>query len=125
MSLISLLSVVAAVLALSAAVPQILRMHRARSAAGQSPTGWAMGAACHGCMVYVNLVGYGAPLLAAGNAASLTLCAAAVASIGWLGRRHPATSRVDLTDLPTQEFQLLVREVRSAQRRRSVPAPQC
>ncbi len=64
MTLISLLSALATVLGLSGAIPQILRMVRARSAAGQSPVGWLMGGLCHSCMVYVNAVGHHATLLA-------------------------------------------------------------
>ncbi len=128
MSLISALSILAAVLGLSGAVPQIARMLRAGSAAGQSIAGWLMGAVCNACMIYVNFFGYHAPLLAAGNFATFALCAAAVSVIAWLHRRGRGRAQApapaeDLVALPTQEFQILAEAVRTAERRRLEHGP--
>ncbi len=78
---ISLASSIAMAVGLAAALPQILRMLRTRSAAGQSAAGWAMGLLANVCMGYVNLRGFDAHLLAASNALSGLLCVAAIALI--------------------------------------------
>ncbi len=127
MTLISLLSAFATVLGLSGAIPQIIRMVRARSAAGQSPVGWLMGGLCHACMVYVNAVGHHATLLAVGNVVTLALCTTAVAVIVSLRGRSRTPSATpapaeELVALPTQEFQLLADAVRVAERRRTAAA---
>ncbi len=128
MSLISVLSILAAVLGLSGAIPQIARMVRAGSAAGQSIAGWSMAAVCNACMIYVNFFGYHAPLLAAGNSATFALCATAITVIAWLHRRGRGRAGAiapaeDLVALPTQEFVLLADAVRTAERRRLEHGP--
>lgn len=105
---------------LAAALPQIARMLRSRSAAGQSSAGWAMGLLANTCMGYVNLRGFDAQLLAASNALSGLLCIAAIALITRFAASDPAaapeafapsvaqgTARPVhhvLADLPTTEF---------------------
>lgn len=106
---------------LAAALPQIARMLRTRSAAGQSSTGWAMGLLANVCMGYVNLRGFDAHLLAASNALSGLLCLAAIGLItrfgagdapaeaaplsgGHLGHHASRPVHHVLADLPTTEF---------------------
>lgn len=108
---------------LAAALPQIARMLRTRSAAGQSSAGWAMGLLANVCMGYVNLRGFDAHLLAASNALSGLLCLAAIAlitrfgagaasnaapsapvSAGHLGHHGARPVHHVLADLPTTEF---------------------
>lgn len=116
---ISLASSIAMAVGLAAALPQIVRMLRSRSAAGQSSAGWAMGLLANVCMGYVNLRGFDAELLAASNALSGLLCIAAIALItrfaGDEATAEPASSTPTglgsarpvhhvLADLPTTEF---------------------
>jgi hypothetical protein len=89
MSLVTLLSLFAMVLGLGGIVPQLVRMVRARSAAGQSALGWAMGLAANLSMVYVNGAGLGAELLCISSVAGGTLCAVALALILSLERGGP------------------------------------
>lgn len=131
---------------LAAAFPQIARMLRSRSAAGQSSAGWAMGLLANTCMGYVNLRGFDAQLLAASNALSAMLCVAAIALITRFAAEEaeePASTSLGhgaaqgsarpvhhvLADLPTTEFVALrsaideVEELR-AKRAGSEPALQ-
>jgi hypothetical protein len=66
MSLLPIFSTTAIVIGLAAALPQLAAMLNARSAAGQSALGWSLGAFVNCLMAYVNYVGYGAKVLAAG-----------------------------------------------------------
>src|SRR4051812_17958286 len=81
MSLLPIASTTAIVIGLCAALPQLGAMIRARSAAGQSALGWSLGAFVNVLMAYVNMVGYQATVLAAGNIASVALCLTAVALV--------------------------------------------
>ncbi len=144
MLLVSVLSSVAIVFGIGANLPQIARMHRSRSAAGQSPVGWIMGAVTNLCLAYVNLVGLGATLLGVANLGTVVLCSIAVAltvRFGESGHRDEpetveapassaaaepvciasmvASSHDRMVDMPTQEFSLLHDAVRTAEQRRS------
>ncbi|MBF6620650.1 MAG: PQ-loop repeat-containing protein [Patulibacter sp.] len=145
MLLVSVLSSVAIVFGIGANLPQIARMHRSRSAAGQSPVGWIMGAVTNLCLAYVNLVGLGATLLGAANLGTVVLCSIAVAltlrfgesghveeTAGVVGPHavgpHSvapagiasivASSHDTMVDMPTQEFTLINEAVRAAEQRR-------
>lgn len=143
MLLVSVLSSVAIVFGIGANLPQIARMHRSRSAAGQSPVGWMMGAVTNLCLAYVNLVGLGATLLGAANLGTVVLCSIAVAltvRFGESGHRGEATdlepvpvvaapapagiaslvasSHESMVDMPTQEFTVINEAVRAAEQRR-------
>jgi hypothetical protein len=74
---IVVLSIVAAAVNIAGIIPQLRTMLRARSASGQSPLGWTLAATCSGSLLYVNVVGYHAFVLAAGNFLSLSGCMAA------------------------------------------------
>jgi hypothetical protein len=114
MSYITLISTAAMLLGLGGIVPQIFRMARARSAAGQSAIGWLMCMGAQLSMAYLNGLVFGAPLLTASNLTAATLCAIALVLIGVMGRRAPAAApaaatpaTADLVDLATQEFVVL------------------
>jgi hypothetical protein len=130
MLLISVLSSVAIAFGIGANLPQISRMMRSRSAAGQSPVGWAMGAVTNLCLAYVNLVGLGATFLGLANLTTVVLCSVAivltlrfggeVASAADAAVPARATPSHDgLHELPTQELVLLREAVDSAHRRRA------
>jgi hypothetical protein len=129
MLLISVLSTVAIAFGIGANLPQISRMMRSRSAAGQSPVGWAMGAVTNLCLAYVNLVGLGATFLGLANLTTVVLCSVAIALTLRFGGEvasavgaQPARSTPDhdgLHELPTQELVLLREAVDSAARRRA------
>ena len=143
MLLVSVLSSVAIVFGIGANLPQIARMHRSRSAAGQSPVGWIMGAVTNLCLAYVNLVGLGATLLGAANLGTVVLCSIAVALTLRFGEARGSESEVavpapvatvpaepvcvaslvasshdTMVDMPTQEFTLINDAVRAAEQRR-------
>ncbi|MGX6448603.1 hypothetical protein ACVU7I_11130, partial [Patulibacter sp. S7RM1-6] len=133
MILISLLSTVAVVFGIGANLPQIARMARTRTAAGQSPVGWAMGATTNLCLAYVNLVGLGAMVLGLANLVTVLLCSIAIALIlrfgggagdapaepVLAGTRPAAPGHETLVDMPTQELVLLREAVDAAERRRA------
>jgi hypothetical protein len=66
-------------LGLGGIVPQLVCMARARSAAGQSPSGWAMGVAANLSMGYVNGVAFHATMLSVYALSAAALCSAALA----------------------------------------------
>lgn len=112
MSLLPFFSTTAIVIGLAAALPQLAAMLNARSAAGQSALGWSLGAFVNCLMAYVNYVGYGAKVLAAGNVASVGICLSAVALVVRFGDADtvPAeepTPAVRVDELPTTEFHAL------------------
>jgi hypothetical protein len=124
MSLLPILSTTAIVIGLAAALPQLAAMARARSAAGQSALGWSLGVFVNLLMAYVNLVGYQATVLAAGNVASVALCLTAVGLVLRFGAG--ADQPVALADerpagfheLPTTEFWALREQLEHEARRR-------
>jgi hypothetical protein len=116
MTLVTLLSTCAMALGLGGIVPQLARMARSRSAAGQAPLGWAMGLAANLAMAYVNGFGFGAALLTASNLLAAGLCAIALALVGVLGR-GPAPP-AGLEQLATQELVLLHAAVAAEHARR-------
>jgi hypothetical protein len=121
MSLLPILSTIAIVIGLGAALPQLAAMLRARSAAGQSALGWSLAGFVNLLMAYVNLVGYGATVLAAGNVASLTLCLVAVALVARFGpgaAGEAADRPVQVHELPSTEFWALRDQLEHEARRR-------
>lgn len=121
MSLLPIFSSAAIVIGLAAALPQLYAMVRARSAAGQSALGWMLGATVNTLMAYVNLVGYKATALAAGNVASLAICLAAVGLVVRFGAR-PEADRAEgpaaFHELPTLELVVLREQLEHETRRR-------
>ena len=122
MSLLPIFSTTAIVIGLAAALPQLAAMLNARSAAGQSALGWSLGAFVNCLMAYVNYVGYGAKVLAAGNVAS-------VGDLPERGRARRALRRrgapaaqdepaVRLDELATTEFHALRDQLEDEARRR-------
>jgi hypothetical protein len=125
MTTISLLTIAACVLGQAGIVPQLARMVRARSAAGQSPIGWMLGGLTNACLLYINLAGYHALMLAVSNTLGLLLCVACTAATLRLGDRPPPDEpfAADITALPTQEFEVLVQDIRAARVERRAPLP--
>ena len=105
-TLIATISMLAALIGIAGIVPQLITMLRARSSAGQSTVGWSFGIATNLSLAFVNLLGYHALVLGSGNLASLSGCLTAVYLVRRFRRREePATEAV--TDLRTQEFEIL------------------
>ena len=86
MTLITILSAAGMALGLGGIIPQIIRMARARSAAGQSPAGWVMCLAANSALAYVNITAFGAFVLATSNIVAALLSGVA-AILVW--RRAP------------------------------------
>jgi hypothetical protein len=105
-TLIATISMLAAVIGIAGIVPQLITMLRARSSAGQSTVGWSFGIATNTSLAFVNLLGYHALVLGSGNLASLTGCLTAVYLVRRF-RRHAESSGDAVTDLQTQEFEVL------------------
>jgi hypothetical protein len=118
MTLITVLSATGMALGLGGIVPQIVRMARARSAAGQSPAGWLMCLAANAAMAYVNIVAFGAMILAASNLTAACLCGIAVLLILTLGRRPAPLALPPLEQLRTQELVILREAVVTAEQAR-------
>jgi hypothetical protein len=103
--LIATISMLAALIGIAGIVPQLITMLRARSSAGQSTVGWSFGIATNAALAFVNLLGYHAFVLGAGNLLSLSGCLTAL----YLVRRFRAP-QADLNTtsaLRTQEFAVL------------------
>ena len=115
MTLITILSAAGMALGLGGIVPQIIRMVRARSGAGQSPAGWAMCLAANSAMAYVNITAFSALVLAASNLLAALLAGVAVALILTLGRRPAPLSLPPLEQLRTQELTILREAVTTAE----------
>jgi hypothetical protein len=123
MSLLPIASSTAIVIGLCAALPQLAAMVRARSAAGKSLLGWLLGAFVNFLMAYVNLAGYDATVLAAGNVASVALCLVAVALVLRFGTGDEEAVADDersvaFHELPTTEFWALRDQLEHEARRR-------
>jgi hypothetical protein len=118
MTLITILSAAGMALGLGGIIPQIVRMVRARSAAGQSPAGWVMCLAANSALAYVNLTAFGALVLATSNLFAALLSAVAVVLIVTLGRRPAPLSLPPLEQLRTQELVILREAVVSAEQAR-------
>ena len=118
MTLITLLSAAGMALGLGGIVPQIVRMARARAAAGQSLAGWAMCLAANSAMAYVNYSAFGALLLTAWNVLAALLCSVAIALVATLGRRRAPLALGQLEQLATQELVILRDAVVTAERAR-------
>jgi uncharacterized membrane protein YccC len=105
-TLIATISMLAALIGIAGIVPQLITMLRARSSTGQSTVGWSFGIATNLSLAFVNLLGYHALVLGSGNLASLSGCLTAVYLVRRFRRREdPAADTV--TDLRTQEFEIL------------------
>jgi uncharacterized membrane protein YccC len=105
-TLIATISMLAALIGIAGIVPQLITMLKARSSAGQSTVGWSFGIATNVSLAFVNLLGYHALVLGSGNLASLSGCLTAVYLVRRFRRREePAPDTV--TDLHTQEFEIL------------------
>lgn len=122
--LITCISLAASTIGIAGIVPQITQMRSTRSSAGQSRLGWIMGVAASAGLAFVNIDGYGAWLLAAGNIISCTGCLAAL----YLAHRyrHPgaipgplAPADLPLDQLHTGEFEALRDTVIEEHRRRT------
>src|SRR3954451_23780968 len=122
MTLLPIASTTAIIIGLCAALPQLGAMVRARSAAGQSSLGWTLGACVNFLMAYVNLAGYHATVLAAGNVASVAVCLAAIGLVLRFGSAQPADDEdraaVPFHELPTGEFWELREQLEHEARRR-------
>jgi hypothetical protein len=105
-TLIATISMLAAVIGIAGIVPQLITMLRARSSAGQSTVGWSFGIATNTSLAVVNLLGYHALVLGSGNLASLTGCLTALYLVRRF-RRHAESAADAVTDLQTQEFEVL------------------
>lgn len=123
-TLITLISTVAVVVGIVGIVPQLITMLRTRSAGGQSPLGWALGAGADLALAFVNALGYHAIVLAAGNLLGLVGCLLAV----WLVRRYrdvePAIASGPVgpgvvAEMHTQEFVVLREAVLAEHQRRT------
>jgi hypothetical protein len=104
--LIATISMLAALIGIAGIVPQLITMLRARSSAGQSTVGWSFGIATNAALAFVNLLGYHAFVLGAGNLLSLSGCLTAL----YLVRRFRPAPQADLNTtsaLRTQEFAVL------------------
>jgi hypothetical protein len=99
--LIATISMLAALIGIAGIVPQLITMLRARSSAGQSTVGWSFGIATNASLAFVNLLGYHALVLGAGNLLSLSGCLTAV----YLVRRF--RTNLNMVALRTQEFAVL------------------
>jgi len=115
MTLITVLSALGMALGLGGIIPQIVRMARARSAAGQSSAGWLMCLAANSTMAYVNITAFGAVILAASNLLAASMCAIAVFLIATLGRRPAPLVLPELDHMATQELAVLREAVVSAE----------
>ena len=116
--LITTISMLAGVIGIAGIAPQLITMLRARSSAGQSTVGWSFGIATNAALAFVNLLGYHASVLGLGNLISLSGCLTAV----YLVRRFRPVAEPNqdvVSDLRTQEFELLRDAVLSEHHRRT------
>src|SRR5688500_472402 len=118
MTLITVLSAAGMALGLGGIVAQIVRMARARSAAGQSSAGWLTCLGANSAMAYVNITACGAVILATSNIVAASLCAVAVFLIATLGRRPVPLALPEFDQLATQELVILREAVVSAEQAR-------
>ena len=108
-TLIATISMLAALIGIAGIVPQLITMLRARSSAGQSTVGWSFGIVTNASLAFVNVLGYHALVLGSGNLASLSGCLTAVYLVRRFRPRAAAAAVPDtgVTDLRTQEFEIL------------------
>jgi hypothetical protein len=127
--LIVLLSIVAAGVNITGIIPQLITMVRARSSRGQSPLGWTLAATCSGSLLFVNLVGYHADVLAAGNFLSLSGCLTAAGLALYFRNRgsvalealqalHDAPEQL-VSELPAPDLETLTEKVLEENHRRT------
>ena len=116
MNSISLASSIAMAVGLAAALPQIIRMLRARSANGQSIVGWGMGLVANLAMAYVNFLGFHATFLAGSNMLSASLCVAAMALIARFGKPDAEAELAALTEAQHRAARDEARAARAAGR---------
>jgi hypothetical protein len=126
---IVVLSILAYVVNISGIVPQLRAMLRARSSRGQSPLGWVLAGSCSASLLFVNVVGYHALVLAAGNFLSLSGCLAAAGLARYFRRRggvapealqalQEAPAEV-VSELPASELHVLTETVLGEHHRRT------
>jgi uncharacterized membrane protein YccC len=106
-TLIATISMLSAVIGIAGIVPQLITMLRARSSAGQSTVGWSFGIFTNASLAFVNLLGYHALVLGSGNLASLSGCLTAVYLVHRFRRPAAEPAVETVTDLRTQEFEVL------------------
>jgi uncharacterized membrane protein YccC len=106
-TLIATISMLAALIGIAGIVPQLITMLRARSSAGQSTVGWSFGICTNASLAFVNILGYHALVLGSGNLASLSGCLTAVYLVRRFRRAAEEPAPEGVTDLRTQEFEIL------------------
>ncbi len=106
-TLIATISMLSAVIGIAGIVPQLITMLKARSSAGQSTVGWSFGIFTNASLAFVNLLGYHALVLGSGNLASLSGCLTAVYLVRRFRRAATEPASEIVTDLRTQEFEIL------------------
>jgi len=106
-TLIATISMLAALIGIAGIVPQLITMLNARSSAGQSTVGWSFGICTNAALAFVNLLGYHALVLGSGNLASLSGCLTAVYLVRRFRRAAAEPALDTVTDLRTQEFEVL------------------
>ena len=106
-TLIATISMLAALIGIAGIVPQLITMLKARSSAGQSTVGWSFGIATNLSLAFVNLLGFHALVLGSGNLASLSGCLTAVYLVRRFRRASAEPPLDTVTDLRTQEFEVL------------------
>lgn len=97
--LITTISMLAVVVSVTGNIPQLVTMLRKRSSSGQSILGWGLGFTANFALVFVNGIGYHAPLLAAGNVLSATACVTAMCLVR-LYRGKPAVPAATAPEAP-------------------------
>jgi hypothetical protein len=121
--IITIVSMLAAAVSIAAILPQLVCMLRTQSSAGQSSTGWLLGAATNISLLFVNIVGYHADLLACGNALALCGDLMAVTLIerfrNSAADHHQLARQRQVADMQTQEFAVLRDAVVSEHHRRT------
>jgi len=126
---IVVLSILAAGVNITGIIPQLLTMLRARSSKGQSPLGWTLAATCSASLLFVNAVGYHAPVLATRNFVSLSGClTAALVARHFRNRSCVAAEALQvlqdapealISELPAPELHALTESVLEEHHRRT------
>jgi hypothetical protein len=119
-TLITTLSMLAAVIGIASIAHHLATMFRTRSSSGQSTLGWSLGITANLALAFVNILGYRAPVLAAGNLLSFLGCLTAVCLVRRYRKHHaehPGAGAVE--DMHTHEFVALREAVVAEQHRRT------
>jgi PQ loop repeat len=118
-TLITTISMLAAVIGITGIVPQLVTMLRTRSSGGQSTLGWSLGLTANLALAFVNACGYHAAVLATGNLLSFTGCAMAVHLVRRYREGDDQTVVPAVTDMHTGEFVALRDAVLAEHHRRT------